>query len=108
MDLGKVAIMIPADLMSFADVEQVADAIAAAMDKGGLGEVLHVAKLRYEPFDRTSPHFGRTWNEVAISLDRVIGLDRLKALLLACRVPGSAHVTYTDQMRMCGASLGQP
>jgi hypothetical protein len=107
MDLGKVSIKIPADAMPFGDAELVADAIAAALSKGYLGEVLSVAKLRYEPFTPDIPEHGRTWNQVDIMLDKVISLSRLKELLLASGVPDSAHLTYADQMRMCGESLGR-
>lgn len=107
MDLGKVSIKISADVMPFGDVELVADAIAAALNKDYLGEVLAVAKLRYEPFTPDTPEFGRTWNQIDIMLDKVIGLGRLKELLFASGVPDSAHLTYADQMRMCGGSLGR-
>lgn len=105
MDLGKATIMIPADIMQFGDVELLADSIAAALGQGAYGEILTVAKLRHEPFTPHVPEFGRTWNQITINLDRVIGLDRLKELLIAAGVPSSAHLTYSNQMRMCGEPL---
>ena len=105
MDLGKATIMIPADVMQFGDVELLADSIAAVLSQGAYGDVLAVSKLRYEPFTPHVPEFGRTWNEITINLDRVISLDKLKELLIAAGAPSSAHLTYSDQMRMCGESL---
>lgn len=105
MDLGKVTIKIPADVMQFGDVELLADAIMVALSHGTYGEVLAVAKLRYEPFTPETPEFGRRWNEITICLDRLISLSKLKELLVSAGAPGSSHLTYTDQMRMCGESL---
>lgn len=105
MDVGKVAIKIPTDVMQFGDVELVADSIAASLSLRALGEVLAVAKLRYEPFTPHVPEFGRTWNEITINLDRVIDLDSLMALLVDAAVRDSAHITYSDHMRMCGTSM---
>lgn len=105
MDLGKATIMIPTDVMQFGEVELLADSIAAGLRKDAYGEVLAVAKLRYEPFTPHVHEFGWIWNEITINLDKVIGLDELKELLTAAGVPNSAHLTYSDQMRMCGESL---
>lgn len=105
MDLGKVTIKIPTDVMQFGDVELLADSIATALSQGSYGEVLAVANLRYEPFTPDQPEFGRRWNEITISLDRVMTLIELKELLVSAGAPGAAFLTYTEQMRMCGESL---
>lgn len=107
MDSGKVTVKIPADLMSLEAVGAVADRIRVALRRAGLGDVVSCYELTYEPFTPDTPQFGRKWHQIDLDLDRTLHSRRLVDLLLAAGTPPSAHITYTDRMRICGDSLGQ-
>ena len=107
MDSGKVAIKIPVDAMPLEAVGAVADKLAVALRRAGLGDVVSYAAVIYEPFTPDSPEYGRRWNEIILNLDTAMELRRAASLFLAAGAPFSSHITYTDQMRMCGESLGR-
>ena len=107
MDSGKVTVKIPADLMTLEAVDAVADRIRIALRRAGLGDVIACRELTYEPFTPDTPEFGRKWHQIDLDLDRTLDSRRVVELLLAAGTPPSAHITYTDRMRLCGDSLGQ-
>jgi hypothetical protein len=107
MDSGKVTVKIPADLMTLEAVGAVADKLRVALRRSGLGDVVSRHELAYEPFAPDTPEFGRRWHEIVLNLERALDSRRVAGLLLAAGAPRSAHITYTDQMRMCGDSLGR-
>lgn len=106
MDSGKVTVKVPAGLMTLEAVGAVADRIRVALRRAGLGDVVSCRELTYEPFTPDTPQFGRKWHEIVLNLDRSLDSRRVADLLLAAGTPPSAHITYTDQMRLCGDSLG--
>lgn len=107
MDAGKVEIKIPADVMPLSAVGAVADKLGVALRRAGLGEVVSYAAVAYEPFTPESSQYGRKWNEIILDLAKVMELRQAADLFLAAGAPFSSHVIYTDQMRMCGESLGR-
>lgn len=107
MDAGKVTVMVPADLMTLEAVGVVAAEAGAALRRSGLGEVVSCYELTFEPFTPDTPEFGRKWHQIVLELHRAPEPRRLADLLLAAGTPPSAHVTYTDRMRLCGDSLGR-
>lgn len=107
MDSGKVTVKIPAESMPFEATGAVAARIGVALQRAGLGRVVSHSVLMYEPFTSDSPDFGRRWYEIILHLDVALLPRRLAGLLVAAGAPSSSHVAFTDQMRMCGESLGR-
>lgn len=107
MDSGKVTVKVPADLMTLEVVGTLAGRIRIALRRAGLGDVVSHEELTYEPFTPGTPEFGRKWHQIVLNLDRALDSRRVADLLLAAGAPPSAHITYTDRMRLCGDSLGR-
>jgi hypothetical protein len=107
MDPGKVLIDIPADVMTLETVGTVADKLGAALRGAYLGHVVSYAKLTYEPFTPESPEYGRDWYQITLELKKAVELRRASDLFLAAGAPPTSHITYGDQMRMCGVTLGR-
>ena len=107
MDSGKVMVMIPADLMTLEAAGAVADKLRVALRRSSLGDVVSHSELTYEPFTPDSPEFGRRWHQIILNLDTALELRRAASLLMAAGAPISAHIMYTDQMRLCGETLGR-
>jgi hypothetical protein len=107
MDPGKVFIDIPADVMALGTVSTVADKLGAALRGAYLGHVVSYAKLTYEPFTPESPEHGREWHQIILELNKAVELRRAADLFLAAGAPPTSHITYGEQMRMCGVTLGR-
>jgi hypothetical protein len=106
MDAGKVDIKIPAGAVPFEALAAIARRLDASLRREGLGQVASFGEVTYEPFTPECPEHGRRWNAVTLDLSRPMTLHRAAELFVAAGVPRSAHVTYTEQMHMCGVSLG--
>jgi hypothetical protein len=107
MDSGKVFVDIPADVMALDAVGNIADKLGVALGGAFLGRVVSYAKLTYDPHTPESPEHGREWHRIILDLDKGLELRRAADLFLAAGAPPSSHITYGDQMRICGVSLGR-
>ena len=107
MDSGKVEIKIPADIMTIDAVGAVAGKLGVALRRQGLGGVVSYAEVTCEPFTPESPLHGRKCNQITLNLDTAMEFRLAADFFIAAGAPFSSHVTYTDQMRMCGESLGR-
>lgn len=106
MDAGKVDIKIPADAVPLEAAAAIARRLDASLRREGLGKVASFGEVTYEPFTPECPEHGRRWNAVTLNLSRPMTLRRAAELFLAAGVPHASHVTYTEQMHMCGVTLG--
>ena len=106
MDAGKVDIMIPVDAVPFDAIAAIARKLDVGLRREGLGELLSFGEVTHEPFTPDCLEHGRRWSRITLNMGRSVTLRRAVQLFVAAGVPHASHVTYTEQMHMCGVTLG--
>ena len=107
MDSGRVIIIIPADGMALDAVCAIANKLDFALRLEDLGHIVSCSELTFEPFTPESSQFGRKGHQITLTLDTPLEFRRASNLFLAAGALFSSHITYTDQMRMCGGPLSR-